>query len=480
MSFQSLAFFGFLAAALAVCLTAGRRSPRAGAAMLAAASAVFYLLGPGGWTVVLGGIACLLAGICVTACAIRRMARSGGRRRTMVLACVYHIAILVGFKYTEFLTGGAVEVGWAPLGLSFFTFQQLWLLKEVYTGEYVPAPGDSLLLYGLFFPTVTSGPILRPGIFFPQLREKGFLHPDWSDAAAGIYAICCGTIKKVLLADAFGTVVNNGWVHLEELSAPAAWLVILGYTLQLYFDFSGYCDIAAGVARLFGIRLPVNFDSPYRSASVTEFWKRWHITLTTFLRECLYFPLGGSRRGLARQCVNILAVFLVSGLWHGTGLQFAVWGLLHGAYLAVGRLTAPARARLWRASHIPEQSAPARGLKILVTFVLVWFGWVFFRAPTLSGALHLFARMPDSFSLAPPALKNALAMLGFNSGMLVRVGFACALLCAVDFAARRTGFSAWLAGRRKWFQAALCYVLVLAILFLAPIGASPTPIYFQF
>ena len=228
MSFQSLAFFGFLAAALAVCLTAGRRSPRAGAAMLAAASAVFYLLGPGGWTVVLGGDACLLAGICVTAWAIRRMARSGGRRRTMVLACVYHIAILVGFKYTEFLTGGAVEVGWAPLGLSFFTFQQLWLLKEVYTGEYVPAPGDSLLLYGLFFPTVTSGPILRPGIFFPQLREKGFLHPDWSDAAAGIYAICCGTIKKVLLADAFGTVVNNGWVHLEELSAPAAWLLILG------------------------------------------------------------------------------------------------------------------------------------------------------------------------------------------------------------------------------------------------------------
>ena len=139
MSFQSLAFFGFLAAALAVCLTAGRRSPRAGAAMLAAASAVFYLLGPGGWTVVLGGIACLLAGICVTAWAIRRMARSGGRRRTMVLACVYHIAILVGFKYTEFLTGGAVEVGWAPLGLSFFTFQQLWLLKEVYTGGFPSA-----------------------------------------------------------------------------------------------------------------------------------------------------------------------------------------------------------------------------------------------------------------------------------------------------------------------------------------------------
>ena len=202
MSFQSLAFFGFLAVALAVCLPVGRRSSGAGAALLTAASAVFYLLGPGGPAVVLGGLACLLLGICVTSWAIRRMARSGGsRRRTMVLACVYHIAVLVGFKYTEFLTGGAVEVGWAPLGLSFFTFQQLWLLKEVCTGEYVPGPGDRLLLYGLFFPTVTSGPILRPGAFFPQLRGEAFLRPDWSDAAAGVYAICCGTIKKVLLAD---------------------------------------------------------------------------------------------------------------------------------------------------------------------------------------------------------------------------------------------------------------------------------------
>ena len=149
MSFQSLGFLAFLMVTLAVCLPAGRRSPRAGAALLTIASAVFYLLGPGGWAVVLGGLACLLLGIAVTAWAIRRMARSGSRRRTLALACVYHIAVLVGFKYTEFLTGGAVEVGWAPLGLSFFTFQQLWLLKEVYTGEYVPAPGDSLLLYGL-------------------------------------------------------------------------------------------------------------------------------------------------------------------------------------------------------------------------------------------------------------------------------------------------------------------------------------------
>ena len=277
-------------------------------------------------------------------------------------------------------TGGAVEVGWAPLGLSFFTFQQLWLLKEAYTGEYTPRSGDPLLLYGLFFPIVTSGPILRPDTFFPQLRGENFLRPDWADAAAGCYAICCGTIKKVLLADAFGTVVNNGWAHLGELSAPAAWLVILGYTLQLYFDFSGYCDIAAGVARLFGIRLPVHFDSPYRSASVTEFWKRWHITLTTFLRECLYFPLGGSRRGTARTYWNILIIFLVSGLWHGAGWTFLVWGALHGLAQILERAWGKRRDRL-----------PLL-LRWGLTLLFLNIAWVFFRAPDCAGALELLGR----------------------------------------------------------------------------------------
>ena len=283
-----------------------------------------------------------------------------------------------------------------------------------------------------------------------------------------------------MVADNLAPYVSAGLDAPDLVMGLSVFLASVLYAVQLYADFAGYSHIAIGCMQLLGFDVPENFRAPYFSTSVKKFWNRWHISLSSWLRDYVYIPLGGSRCSTARCCVNLLITFLVSGLWHGTGLQFAVWGLLHGAYLAVGRLTAPARARLWRASHIPEQSAPARGLKMLVTFVLVWFGWVFFRAPTLSGALHLFARMPDSFSLTPPALKNALAMLGFNSGMLVRVGFACALLCAVDFAARRTGFSAWLAGRRKWFQAALCYVLVLAILFLAPIGASPTPIYFQF
>ena len=297
----------------------------------------------------------------------------------MALGCGWHIAVLLVFKYTGFFTGGAVSIGWAPLGLSFFTFQQLWLLKEAYTGQYQPVQGDDLTLYALFFPTVTSGPILRPGAFFPQLREGHFLRPDWQDISAGLYAFSLGLAKKTLLADSFGTVVANGWAMGEDMTAPAAWMVMLGYTLQLYFDFSGYCDMATGAARLLGVRLPLNFDSPYRSLSVGEFWKRWHITLTTFLRECLYFPLGGSKKGTARTYLNILIVFLVSGFWHGAGWTFLVWGALHGLAQVAERAWGPARDRL------------PKGLRWAMTFVFVSFAWVFFQAPSLTGAVGLLS-----------------------------------------------------------------------------------------
>ena len=377
MSFQSLSFLAFLTVTLAVCLPMARRSRRGGALCLNAACLVFYVSG-GGWR----SLAVLAAGGLASGAAIRRMDRQPGQRQRrwplpLALAAGYHIAVLLAFKYTGFFTGGAVSPGWVPLGLSFFTFQQLWLLKEVYTGQFRLSSMADLPLYILFFPTVTSGPILRPEAFFPQLEEGGFLRPTWEDAGAGLYAICCGTVKKVLLADPFGVVVNNGWAQLEDLSATGAWLVILGYTLQLYFDFSGYCDIAAGLARLLGLRLPVNFDSPYRSLSVGEFWKRWHITLTTFLRECLYFPLGGSRRGALRTYGNILLVFLVSGFWHGAGWTFLAWGALHGLAQVAERLWGPGRDRL------------PRLLRWAVTFLFVNVAWVFFRAPGLSDALTL-------------------------------------------------------------------------------------------
>lgn len=375
MSFQSLGFLAFLVVTETLCLLAGRRSLQLGIACLTAASLAFCVLG-GGWA----GLAVLGAGLAVTAGAVRYFAAGGGRRRLcLALAAGWHIGVLAVFKYAGFLTGGAMSLNWVPLGLSFFTFQQLWLLKEAYTGGFRLEQWAALPLYAVFFPTVVSGPILKPQDFFPQLEGGGFLRPSGQDWAAGLYAIAAGTMKKVFLADNLGALVNNGWTNLGELSIPAAWLVILGYTLQLYLDFSGYCDIASGAARLLGLRLPLNFRSPYRSRSVGEFWKRWHITLTSFLRECLYFPLGGSRKGTARAYLNILLVFLISGLWHGVGWTFLVWGGLHGLAQI-----------LERALDTKRERVPA-ALQWGLTFLFVNLAWVFFRAPSLAAAGELLS-----------------------------------------------------------------------------------------
>lgn len=375
MSFQSLSFLAFFAVTLAGCLITARRSMRIGKLLLEAACVIFYL-----WAFsphVAAGFLTLGIGTAVSGAAARYLLSGKperGRRRVFASAVAWHVAVLLVFKYTGFLTGGVVRIGWVPLGLSFFTFQQIWYLKELDTGRFRPDTTGGFALFSFFFPTISSGPILKPQGFFPQLTGGKFLRPDWDDAAAGLYAIVCGCAKKVLLADPLGVIVGNGWAHPEALTAPDAWLVILGYTLQLYLDFSGYCDMAAGMARLLGIRLPVNFDSPYRSLSVGEFWKRWHMTLTSFLRECIYFPLGGSRRGSARTYLNILLVFVISGFWHGAGWTFLLWGTLHGLAQVTERVWGEGR------NHLPKC------LRWAVTFVFVNVAWVFFRAPDIASA----------------------------------------------------------------------------------------------
>lgn len=444
MSFQSLSFLAFLALTAIACTLLRRRSALAGQAALGAACLIFYLSG-GGWA----AFAVLCAGCVVTALAARAVERSAGtaRRRVFAAGSLYHVAVLLAFKYTGFFTGGALSIGWAPLGLSFFTFQQLWLLREVYMGRFTLQSPWALALASFFFPTVTSGPILRPSAIFPQIASDAFLRPDWTDAAAGLYGICCGTAKKVLLADPLGAVVGSGWSDLASLSATDAWLVILGYTMQLYFDFSGYCDIAAGAARLLGVRLPLNFDSPYRSLSVGEFWKRWHMTLTTFLRENVYFPLGGSRRGAWRTYRNILIVYLVSGFWHGAGWTFLVWGALHGLAQIAERAWGSRRERLpgW--------------LQWGLTFLFVNIAWVFFRAPSLGDALTLlttaftggvslpgawlmqsvFERETSAVGLLFPALESAWLAWG-KMALLYGAACAAALLPARSAARRMEDF----------------------------------------
>lgn len=375
MNFQSFGFLAFFLASVAVTLLAARRSQRLAewSMLLFSFGAYFYLEPKAALLMMLSSF--------VTFCAVRFFEWAPHRKRVYVAAVGWQILVLVWFKYMNFILRTAeqetVDISFIPLGISFFTFQQIWYLKECYEGRFKRVEGRQFALVSFFYPTVSSGPILRPGSVLPQMNTTAF-HPSWEDAGAGFYAIATGLGKKVLLADNLAVFVNKGWEFLADLTVTESWCVILGYTLQLYFDFSGYCDIATGFARCMGIRLPRNFDSPYRALSFNDFWKRWHITLTTFLRECVYFPLGGNRKGMLRTYLNLMLVFLVSGLWHGAGWTFVIWGAIHGVVMIVERLVGEEKL-----AKLPVF------LRRLLTFALVNVTWVFFRAPSIDAAMQM-------------------------------------------------------------------------------------------
>ena len=381
MNFQSFSFWGFFFVTVALALLVGRKSRSGGKWVLCAASLFFCL--QAGWQ----GLCVLVLSAAVTFFASHTLHHS---KTTLTALVVYHALVLCGFKYIAFLTGGALRAPFVPLGLSFFTFQQIRYCKEIYEGSVKREENfRDFILFSFFFPTLSSGPITNARGFFPQLQENTLFRPTARDVSAALYAIILGCGKKVLLADSFGVIVNNGFANPGRLTAIEAAMVILAYTLQLYFDFSGYCDMATGLARLFGIRLPVNFNSPYRAISVGDFWKRWHMTLTDFLRECVYFPLGGSRCGAERAYLNILIIYFVSGIWHGAGWTFIFWGLLHGAAQVMERFLGKGIQKLpvW--------------LRWALTFAFVNFAWVFFRAPDMATAAAVFKGL-FSFEFVKP------------------------------------------------------------------------------
>lgn len=373
MNFQSFGFLGFFLLSLTVTVLAARKSQRlAEWSMLLFSFGAYVYLEP-------RAALLMLVSTCITFCCVRFFEWAPKRRKVYAVAVIWHMAVLVWFKYMNFILATAdkeaVTHSFIPVGISFFTFQQIWYLKECYEGQFRRVEPRQFVLASFFYPTISSGPILRP----ENLSQFGTaFRPTWEDVGAGLYAIAVGLGKKVLLADNMAYFVNKGWQFLGDLTVAESWCVILGYTLQLYFDFSGYCDIASGFARCMGIRLPINFDSPYRALSVTHFWKGWHITLTTFLRECIYFPLGGNRAGKGRTYFNLLIVFLVSGLWHGAGWTFLVWGLGHGAIMVIERIISEKRL-----AKIPKL------IRWVFTFFFVNVLWVFFRAPSVAAAMEL-------------------------------------------------------------------------------------------
>lgn len=406
------------------------------------------------------------------------------RGRVLAAAVAANLAGLVVFKYADFLAvdldamlrvAGGPHIGMKrghialphiplPLGVSFFTFHALSYLIDVYRRRF-PANRSlrQIALYIAFFPQLIAGPIVR---YRSIARRLAFRRHSWGRASAGLRLMVIGLAMKVLIADPLAPVADAIFDHTTAPTLPGAWIGTLAYTLQIYFDFAGYSTIAVGLGVVFGFSLPRNFDRPYRSRSITEFWRRWHITLSAWFRDYLYIPLGGNRHGAARTYRNLVVVFLLCGLWHGASWTFVLWGLWHGLFLVLER------AGLKRVlSRLP---APfAWGYAILVVMI----GWVLFRAPSLGAAIRVWRGMigmngaviaigPDLARVLTPSLLGLMA-----------VGFLLSIFSLKPirrlWPSRAARFGGLLDG------AAVCALLALSLLAVAGGGYSPF-LYYRF
>jgi len=401
MLFNSNAFlFVFLPAVLAVCFAAHRAlGLRAALASLFAASLFFY----GWWNPAYVGL--ILGSIALNFGVARRIESSADatrRKHWLYLGVAADLALLGYFKYANFFvenlavwTGSAVD--WVhvtlPIAISFFTFQQIAFLVDTHRGE---RSGGGLLEYALFvsfFPQLIAGPIVHHRELIPQLSDARALRGSAQNLAVGSTIFFVGLFKKVVIADTMATFATPIFSAADAGATPVmidAWGAALSYTFQIYFDFSGYSDMAIGLARMFGLQLPTNFESPYKAASIVDFWRRWHITLSRFLRVYLYIPLGGNRRGRSRRYANLWLTMLLGGLWHGAGWNFALWGGLHGGYLIVNHLW-----RSWRPAG--PSSGRSRALRhaacVALTFSVTVVAWVPFRAETHDGSQRILSAM---------------------------------------------------------------------------------------
>ncbi len=319
------------------------------------------------------------------------------RKGMLALGIFFNLGVLFLFKYFNFFVGNVNQI-WGtelplhhlvmPLGISFYTFGQIAYLVDCYRERPEEARdanyGYSLSEYAAyvtFFPKLIQGPIMYHHEMIPALRDPQTKKVDFVNLSKGLYGFALGLAKKVLLADTLAKIVGIGYNNIEALNAGDALLVMICYSLQIYFDFSGYCDMAYGIGYMFNMKLPINFNSPYKAVSITDFWDRWHMTLTRFFTRYLYIPLGGSRKGTVRTMVNIMIVFLLSGLWHGANWTFILWGALNGILMVIER-----------AFHVKEWKALS-GIRRVATFVLTTFAWSIFRADSLGQAVGLWKRL---------------------------------------------------------------------------------------
>ena len=461
MLFNSYAFIlAFLPAVFAGYFLIGRYAGFAAAQIFLCAASVFFYGYWNPWHVPLLA-ASVLFNFTISRAILRGLASPSGARIALAAGIVGDLALLGWYKYSGFASESvsqALGLGLAPLhtvlplGISFFTFTQIAFLVDTYRG-LASRPGIvNYALFVTYFPHLLAGPILHHREMMPQFDDPANRILAERNLAAGLALFAIGLFKKTVLADGFAVWADDGYSRAPALASADAWVAVFAYALQLYFDFSGYTDMALGMSRLFNIRLPINFDAPYRACSIREFWLRWHMTLSRFLRDYLYIPLGGNRGPLEATLRNLMLTFVLGGLWHGAGWNFVVWGALHGAAMAVQRVWTRFGVRL----------PPALGW--LLTFLFVQLAWVFFRAPSLADALDFLRCLAGSAD-------TVTAQHGWNQALLLAAGLAVATLAPTS--------NAWVESLRPSVRSAAVAAVLLAggFIHLSRTGAF---LYFNF
>ncbi len=418
---SSIFILAFLPVTLALFFAVGRVSPNAAATLLGLASLVFY----GAWN--LHYVPLLLASIGVNFALSQVLGdtarRPATRRAVFAAAIAANLALLGYFKYANFFLDsaglpnalGAIVL---PLGISFYTFTQIAFLADTYKKQAQEKNFAHYLLFVTYFPHLIAGPILHHAEMMPQFRKKAIYTPNWENIAIGASVFIMGLAKKTLIADEIAPVARAVFAAADygtQIEFFRAWGGALAYAMQIYFDFSGYCDMAIGISIMFGVRLPLNFNSPYKARSIIDFWRRWHMTLSRFLRDYLYIPLGGSRHSRPRRYFNLILTMLLGGLWHGAAWTYVAWGGLHGFYLVVNHAWDYLRKRI-----LPN-ARPAgpilRGLSVAITFAAVVAAWVLFRATSFASALRILSGMAGLNGIDLPAKAGPLKAMAAKLGL---------------------------------------------------------------
>ena len=422
---------------------------------------------------------------------------TGKRRKAFLLASIFaNVGVLAFFKYFNFLNSNAgalsnlFGIGYPipnldfilPIGLSFHTFQSISYTVEVYRGHQKAERNPGIFaLYVMFYPQLVAGPIERPQNMLHQFRiEHKF---DYLQATNGLKLMCWGLLKKTVVADRLAPFVNQ--VYNNPYDYPGISLVIatVFFAFQIYCDFSGYSDIAIGAAQVMGFKLMTNFDSPYLSGSVSEFWRRWHISLSTWFRDYVYIPLGGNRVSRARQYSNLLFTFLISGLWHGANWTYVIWGGLNGLYLIAEQVL---ERRLPIAHKLPAwMRLPHQLFRMALTFTLICFAWIFFRARTSAEAFYIVSHIGSGWA---DIIRNLQSLAFLKMYVLMRLDptdfiiavSGIAALLVVEILKGGPGFRDRLALQPAWMRWSVYYGAVIALLVFGSFSKSQDFIYFQF